>query len=511
MHDPRNTTHDKRALLARDRDPWRTLVSLAVVIQNIFWTEDLAYRVSCLAVERKHAYNLQPTVNMKATAVLLLLLSPICFAGQLYYPPLYWHKDDCRFQSLQRSTENNATKEVFMKVIYSNDGYGMPYGLTIVCPTTFMNNWMEDNPDSFSFYENMWQVDKEGYDKCQVNTKGKPVENRLLLTCDNKEKIKKHSFLFMETWVPEDQAFPKFEKGKHYYFISTSNGEEPVLKTRKVSGKDGSCEKYHMKLHIYVCDLKKEDCVYEFPKCGPPPELYRDMHLIGGKLPAVTQPPPIKTVRNTPQTTEKIVVKHKVKDNPTTLGDAVKKPICDVEEKGTSIHLILNFVLGGVALFMAVVIIILVCGLSDKSKKFETDRPTSAMSNNHGGHIVNAEIVNAEMVRYSDGHVELSPVVLSRTPPTSPSMIIPPYPTLQRIHSQRQNVPSDNAPTDDTSPEQLNMERTPPDHFPLETPPSRSPESPGRAFEFPEQAKAVDSETTSEDQEVPILARQPRL
>lgn len=56
-----------------------------------------------------------------------------------------------------------------MKVIYSNDGYGIPYGLTIVCPTTFMNNWMKDVPDSFSFYENMWQVDKEGYDKCQVS------------------------------------------------------------------------------------------------------------------------------------------------------------------------------------------------------------------------------------------------------------------------------------------------------------------------------------------------------
>ena len=36
-------------------------------------------------------------------------------------------------------------------------------------------------------------------------------------------------------------------------FPATSNGEKPLLKTRKVSGKDGSCEKYHMKLHIYVC------------------------------------------------------------------------------------------------------------------------------------------------------------------------------------------------------------------------------------------------------------------
>ena len=55
-----------------------------------------------------------------------------------------------------------------MKVIYSNDGYGIPYGLTVVCPTIHMNNWMDDKPDGLSFYENMWQVDKEGYDKCEV-------------------------------------------------------------------------------------------------------------------------------------------------------------------------------------------------------------------------------------------------------------------------------------------------------------------------------------------------------
>ena len=118
---------------------------------------------------------------------------------------------------------------------------------------------------------------------------------------------------------------------------------------------------------------------------------------------------------------------------------------------------------------------------------------------------MNAEIVNAEIVTYSDGHVELSPVMLSRTPPTSPTMIIPPYPTLQRIHSQRKNVPSDKSPTDDTPPEQFHLEQTPPYHSPLEMPPNRSPETPlskeERTFEFPEQAKTVDPETTSEDHE----------
>jgi hypothetical protein len=45
-------------------------------------------------------------------------------------------------------------------------------------------------------------------------------------------------------------------------FIATSNGEQPELKTRKVSGKDGSCEKHHMKLHIYVCVQSKGKDIY---------------------------------------------------------------------------------------------------------------------------------------------------------------------------------------------------------------------------------------------------------
>lgn len=49
----------------------------------------------------------------------------------------------------------------------------------------------------------------------------------------------------------------KFSWNYFSLFLATSNGEKPLLKTRKVSGKEGSCEKYHMKLHIYVCDSEK--------------------------------------------------------------------------------------------------------------------------------------------------------------------------------------------------------------------------------------------------------------
>ena len=131
----------------------------------------------------------------------------------------------------------------------------------------------------------------------------------------------------------------------------------------------------------------------------------------------------------------------------------------------------------------------------DKAKSYEVERPASAISTTHGGHIVNTELVNAEIVRYSDGHVQLSPVIVSRTPPTSPSMIIPPYATLQRINSQKQNTPSDHMPTDNTPPEQFHMEDTPPEHSPLETPLSNE----AQAFTFPDQPK--DSEASSDDPE----------
>lgn len=416
---------------------------------------------------------------MKAEIVLLLLLSPYCFAS-LWYPPIYWHKDDCRFKSLQRMKDSNETKEVFMKVIYSTE---TAYGLTIICPTIHMNSWLEKSPDDDSFNENMWQVDKEGYDECEVNTKGNPRKNKLVLTCSDKWKIHDNSFFFMKTWGSEDELGPIFEPGEHYYFISTSRGEKSELKTRKVSGNDGSCKKHHMKLHIYVCQPKIEDCIYELPKCEPPPELYKEMRLINGKLPPPTKRPPLKThskVR-TPRKTEPVIDRQIMKSTtPRGDVDGEMMPICKVEDKGTPIQLILNFVLGGVALFMAVVIIILVCGLSNKNKAFEMDRPPSALSNTHGG-----QIVNAEIVRYSDGHVELSPVIVSRTPPTSPNVIIPPYPTLQRMHSLRQYAPN-SVPLEGTP--------TPQEHSPLETPLSNEVE----AFAFPEQATAMDSETTSD-------------
>lgn len=57
-----------------------------------------------------------------------------------------------------------------MKVVFRNDGHNIPYGFWVVCPTVHMNNWMYGINEDWSYNENMWQVDKEGYDKCEVIT-----------------------------------------------------------------------------------------------------------------------------------------------------------------------------------------------------------------------------------------------------------------------------------------------------------------------------------------------------
>ena len=81
-----------------------------------------------------------------------------------------------------------------------------------------------------------------------------------------------------------------------------------------------------------------EDCIYEPPKCDPPPALYREMRLIGGKLPAPSKRPALRITPQIriPRKTEARTYKQVMK--PTTPGgdgDGEKMPICKKEEKGS--------------------------------------------------------------------------------------------------------------------------------------------------------------------------------
>ena len=76
-----------------------------------------------------------------------------------------------------------------------------------------------------------------------------------------------------------------------------------------------------------------EDCVYELPKCAPPPELYRDMRLINGKLPTPPPPPPPKTVKKIPITQKETEKTTRQIFKTTSRAEGEEKvPICKEEE-----------------------------------------------------------------------------------------------------------------------------------------------------------------------------------
>lgn len=82
-----------------------------------------------------------------------------------------------------------------------------------MCPSdAAMNTWRTRYLYMLNLYENLWHVDKAGYDNCEVNKDGK-----LLLLCNDPIKPKKIHFKFHPIFSTVE---PRFEPGKHYYFIS---------------------------------------------------------------------------------------------------------------------------------------------------------------------------------------------------------------------------------------------------------------------------------------------------
>lgn len=111
-----------------------------------------------------------------------------------------------RFLNFKRNQPQNTTAEYFIKVL--------PYtGMYLVCPSdAAMNTWRTRYLYMLNLYENLWHVDKADYDNCEVNKDGK-----LLLLCNDPIKPKKIHFKFHPIFSTVE---PRFEPGKHYYFIS---------------------------------------------------------------------------------------------------------------------------------------------------------------------------------------------------------------------------------------------------------------------------------------------------
>ena len=113
------------------------------------------------------------------------------------------------FRQLKETYNTNMTKEFFMKVLPHN-------GVNIVCPNDMaVNDWLGNQlPDRM--YENMWMVDKHGYDNCMVNDKTNPTMNKQILRCDDPNIIKYKTFELYNEYSTEE---PMFAPGHHYYFI----------------------------------------------------------------------------------------------------------------------------------------------------------------------------------------------------------------------------------------------------------------------------------------------------
>ncbi|CAB4013910.1 angiopoietin-related 7-like [Paramuricea clavata] len=233
--------------------------------------------------------------------------------------------------------------------------------MNIVCPgDVTVNTWRTRPQYMLTLYENLWHVDKAGYDKCEVNKDGK-----LLLVCNSPKNPKKLQFSFHPIYSNEE---PRFAPGKHYYFISTSNGIQYDLTTRRTSGDDGHCIKYHMKLHIYVCNPKEEDCIWEPPQCDTPAEIKQRMLMINGKLPRPTRQQMQATEPRIPATKRIITqaVESTTKKRPGVVAQKIETECKN--ESATSVHAVMNFVLGGVIVFLIAVVIILACALAKRSK-----------------------------------------------------------------------------------------------------------------------------------------------
>ncbi|CAB3976973.1 ephrin-B2a-like isoform X1 [Paramuricea clavata] len=291
--------------------------------------------------------------------------------------------------------------------------------LRIVCPSSItINDWIgRYNRDR---YQNFWLVDKNGYDNCKVNDDTNPSMNKLIMTCNSPKNVIIKTFQFHPRFSQQE---PRFVPGRHYYFIATGGGDAKTLQDK--SG--GHCTKYHMKLHIYVCNPKKETCIWEQPYCEPTYEFERVMTSYSRSLPpptrgVVTLAPLPPTLPPSPSINKQAMTfrpTNVIATEPKNgIAEEQRDRECQNEDDGASVHMILNFVLGGVILFMAVVIVILSCGLARKS---EPARPASGAFS-----AVSTQEPNGNLYQESARYIQ--PLYTpAKSPPQTPISLNPPF------------------------------------------------------------------------------------
>ena len=95
----------------------------------------------------------------------------------------------------------------------------MPFDkLSITCPNLVEYPIKRDNFYSKDLlYENVFMVDKQGYDSCNATSGLK------ILSCDNPVELGKHTTIVFQPRSANAND-PEFEQGEEYYFISKCYG-----------------------------------------------------------------------------------------------------------------------------------------------------------------------------------------------------------------------------------------------------------------------------------------------
>jgi len=115
--------------------------------------------------------------------------------------------------------------------------------LIFVCPNTATTvTKLASSNVLRPLYENLWLVSRQSYERCELN---QTTDSELIL-CDNPFNLKYYTVIFKKYSASID---PRFEPGKDYYFVATSNGEKSSIKS--TSG--GRCKTQNMKLKFHIC------------------------------------------------------------------------------------------------------------------------------------------------------------------------------------------------------------------------------------------------------------------
>jgi hypothetical protein len=95
--------------------------------------------------------------------------------------------------------------------------------LRIVCPSDVaINDWIGQH--ARLKFQNLWLVDKIGYDNCKVNDDTNPSMNKLMMNCNSPRTVKYKTFQFHPRFNLQE---PRFVPGRHYYFIGKQNRSQP--------------------------------------------------------------------------------------------------------------------------------------------------------------------------------------------------------------------------------------------------------------------------------------------